>query len=376
MRTTTVVIGAGHGGLAMSRCLVRPLDRPRGARAGRGRQLVADRAMGLAPPAHAELAVPAPRLRLRRRRPRRVHDDARGRRLHHRLREGHRRAGADRHDGDVGAPRPTTATASRPTRASGSARPSCSPPARSTCRACPSFAEAVPASVTTLTPMDYRNPGELADGGVLVVGASATGRADRPRDPALGPSGHAGRRRARAGPARLPGPRHPLVDGGGRRARRALRRGGRHRAGAPRAVDAARRIARARHVRPQRAHRHRRAAGRPPRRHPRRPRPVLRVVAEQVRPRRPQARPAARHHRRVGDGQRHGRRDTAAAPVRTDGRARAADARPRSHQRGDPDRSSGRPASGPTTPGSTSTCSTPRGWSATTVASSSRPGCT
>jgi putative flavoprotein involved in K+ transport len=39
----------------------------------------------------------------------------------------------------------------------------------------PAFAEAVPASVTTLTPMDYRNPGELAEGGVLVVGASATG---------------------------------------------------------------------------------------------------------------------------------------------------------------------------------------------------------
>ena len=39
----------------------------------------------------------------------------------------------------------------------------------------PDFAEAVPASVATLTPMDYRNPGDLAEGGVLVVGASATG---------------------------------------------------------------------------------------------------------------------------------------------------------------------------------------------------------
>ena len=29
--------------------------------------------------------------------------------------------------------------------------------------------------MTTLTPMDYRNPGQLAEGGVLVVGASATG---------------------------------------------------------------------------------------------------------------------------------------------------------------------------------------------------------
>ena len=39
----------------------------------------------------------------------------------------------------------------------------------------PAVAEAVPASVRTLTPMEYRNPTELAEGGVLVVGASATG---------------------------------------------------------------------------------------------------------------------------------------------------------------------------------------------------------
>jgi putative flavoprotein involved in K+ transport len=39
----------------------------------------------------------------------------------------------------------------------------------------PAFAEAVPGSVATLTPREYRNPGQLAEGGVLVVGASATG---------------------------------------------------------------------------------------------------------------------------------------------------------------------------------------------------------
>ena len=39
----------------------------------------------------------------------------------------------------------------------------------------PACSEAVPVSVTTLTPMEYRNPDELAQGGVLVVGASATG---------------------------------------------------------------------------------------------------------------------------------------------------------------------------------------------------------
>ncbi len=39
----------------------------------------------------------------------------------------------------------------------------------------PPFTDAVPASVEQLTPFDYRAPAKLPDGGVLVVGASATG---------------------------------------------------------------------------------------------------------------------------------------------------------------------------------------------------------
>ena len=39
----------------------------------------------------------------------------------------------------------------------------------------PALSEAVPASVIQVTPADYRNPNQLPDGGVLVVGASATG---------------------------------------------------------------------------------------------------------------------------------------------------------------------------------------------------------
>jgi putative flavoprotein involved in K+ transport len=39
----------------------------------------------------------------------------------------------------------------------------------------PAVAEAVPPAITTVTPMQYRNPGQLEEGGVLVVGASATG---------------------------------------------------------------------------------------------------------------------------------------------------------------------------------------------------------
>jgi putative flavoprotein involved in K+ transport len=41
--------------------------------------------------------------------------------------------------------------------------------------AIPAVASAVPPSITTLTPLAYRDPGQLPDGGVLVVGASATG---------------------------------------------------------------------------------------------------------------------------------------------------------------------------------------------------------
>ena len=39
----------------------------------------------------------------------------------------------------------------------------------------PAFAGAVPPQVTTMTPMEYRNPSQLPDGAVMVVGASATG---------------------------------------------------------------------------------------------------------------------------------------------------------------------------------------------------------
>jgi len=41
--------------------------------------------------------------------------------------------------------------------------------------AIPGIADAVPPSITTLTPLTYHDPSQLPDGGVLVVGASATG---------------------------------------------------------------------------------------------------------------------------------------------------------------------------------------------------------
>jgi putative flavoprotein involved in K+ transport len=39
----------------------------------------------------------------------------------------------------------------------------------------PAIRQAVPSSVESFTPLDYRNPSQLPDGGVLIVGASATG---------------------------------------------------------------------------------------------------------------------------------------------------------------------------------------------------------
>ncbi|MBE0612013.1 MAG: NAD(P)-binding domain-containing protein [Dehalococcoidia bacterium] len=39
----------------------------------------------------------------------------------------------------------------------------------------PALAAGLPSSITSLTPMDYRKPGQLPEGGVLVAGASATG---------------------------------------------------------------------------------------------------------------------------------------------------------------------------------------------------------
>ena len=41
--------------------------------------------------------------------------------------------------------------------------------------AIPGIAGTVPTSITTLTPLTYRDPGQFPDGGVLIVGASATG---------------------------------------------------------------------------------------------------------------------------------------------------------------------------------------------------------
>ena len=142
---------------------------------------------------------------------------------------------------------------------------------------------------------------------MLVVGAAASGmqiadellRAGRRVSIAVGEHVRV--------PRRYRGRGHPLVDGGGRRPRRALRRDGRPRPRPQPALDAARRDAGGRDARPERAHRAGRDAARPARRRPRRAAALLGIAAERVPAGRPEAGPAAGHARRLGRGERASR---------------------------------------------------------------------
>ena len=152
---------------------------------------------------------------------------------------------------------------SRPTRRPSLPHAWCSRAAPATCPTCRRCAQAVPPRSQCFTPLDYRNPDQLPEGGVLVVGASATGvqladeihRSGRPRD-ALG-------RRARPAAADLSRPRRAVVDGRVGRVEPALRRDRRPDARATAAVAATGRHAGAHDARPQRPQRGRRRARRP-----------------------------------------------------------------------------------------------------------------
>ncbi len=117
----------------------------------------------------------------------------------------------------------------------------------------PALQAGVPAGITTLTPADYRNPSELPDGGVLVVGASASGIQIAEELHRSGRHGHARRRGARPDAAHLSRQGHPVVDGRVGAARRALRRDPRPRPGSQPAVDAVGRLTGSENRRPQRA---------------------------------------------------------------------------------------------------------------------------
>ena len=198
---TTVVIGAGHAGLAMSRCLAdRSIDHVRAWSAARSPNL-AHRTLGFAAAADAQLAEPAAGFRLQRRRSRRLPDGARGHRFHRELCEGDLRSGADPHDGDIGAQhRDGIPGAHGPGRLA-------MPAVVLASGACniarvPAFANLVPPSIATYGPaVSQSRPARRRrrPGG----GRIRERHADRLRNPAFGPSGDLVGGRAHSGAPRL-----------------------------------------------------------------------------------------------------------------------------------------------------------------------------
>ena len=274
-----------------------------------------------------ELAEPAARLRLRGRRSRRLPDDARDDRVHRRAMRARsrRRSRPRRRSPRVRAERRRLSLSSTDQRRLALPDGRAREPGRATSPRVPALAAAVPPSIATLTPIEYRNPDQLEEGGVLVVGASATGiqladeihRSGRPVTLAVGehvrvPRTYRGRDiQWWMDAAGVLDERYDEVDDivSARNA----------------AVAAARRLARAGDARPQRAYRHRRQAGRPTRRHQRRQGAVLRFAAQSVRAGRPQDGAAARHDRRMGDlerARRRGRRRRTASSRRVSKRRR------------------------------------------------------
>ncbi len=173
-KTTTVVVGAGHSGLAMSRCLAdRSIDHvvlERGEVAHSWRTQRWDSLRLLTPNWMTRLPGYAYR-----------GDDPDGYLAASEVAE----LIAD-YSKDIAAPvlANTTVTSVRPTERgylvqtdqdTWHARSVVLAPGASTVAKVPALQHSVPAGITTLTPADYRNPNELPDGGVLVVGASASG---------------------------------------------------------------------------------------------------------------------------------------------------------------------------------------------------------
>ena len=104
----------------------------------------------------------------------------------------------------------------------------------------PPLRDAVPASIEHFTPLNYRNPAQLPEGGVLVVGPSATGVQLAGEIHRSGRKVTLSRRRARPPAAHLSRTRCALVDGVVRRMGSAIRPDRRHHARAEAPVAAAR----------------------------------------------------------------------------------------------------------------------------------------
>ncbi len=195
---TTVVVGAGHSGLAMSRHLAaRSIDHvvlERGEVANSWRTQRWDSLRLLTPNWMTRL----PGLGLPGRRPGRVPVGPAGRRLRHRVRRRLGRAGGHRHDGDRGAAgRSGLRGGDRPRHAGTRAR-WCWRRGRPAA-VVPPVARHLPDGIVSVPALRYRNPDQLPDGGVLVVGASASGvqiadelaalRSRRSRSPSASTSG-------------------------------------------------------------------------------------------------------------------------------------------------------------------------------------------
>ena len=182
---------------------------------------MANRALGFAAAADAELAEPAAGLRLQRQRSRRLPDGAGSRRVHRQLRQGDRGPGTDPHHRRVGAPhRGGLSRAHRPGRLA-------MPDARHRVRGLQHRRHA-----------GLRRPGAAldrdADGAAVSQPRPARRRRrpgggrvgerhpDRQRNPPFGPSGDAGGRRAHSRAPHVPRQGPGVVDGRRRRARRAL----------------------------------------------------------------------------------------------------------------------------------------------------------
>ena len=220
------------------------------------------------------------------------------------------------------------------------------------------------------------NPDQLADGGVLVVGASATGVQLADEIHRVRPPGDARGRRARAHAPDLPGPRHPALDGRHRPPRRALRPGRGDPPGPRGRITAARRDPRTDHVGPERAHGHRGDPGGAARDDPRRGRACSRVGSGTTAPwptrscgdcstrstRGSAPRASTRRRTRPSGSPRRWSRPMRRSPSTS----RAARSAP----------SSGPPGSSPTSRGSSCPCSTIEGASATTAVSSTLPAST
>ena len=168
----------------------------------------------------------------------------------------------------------------------------------------PTVAAALPGAIESVTPMDYTAALGAAGRRRAGGGRVRHGRSDRGRGSPLRAARDARGGRARPYAAHLPRQGHLVVDGPHRAARREIRRGRRHRPRAPGSVAPARGHARTGDAEYQQPHRSGGAAGGLARRVRGRQGAVLRLAPQQVHARRPEAGPAARHHRRMGGRER------------------------------------------------------------------------